>query len=86
MEHIRKYNACGKYLSAHQCLGEQEAKEGQYRSTAIRQQINLQTAPPLVAMFLTNQHGLKESDRGSPKDISSKLFENWPDTFVGEDF
>ena len=48
----------------------QKAQEGQYCSTAIRQKLNLQTAPP---------------PDGHPRNISTKLFENQPDTFGGED-
>ena len=32
-----------------------------------------------------NQHGLKESDRGSPKEHFYKKIENWPNTFGVED-
>ena len=44
---------------------QQEAQEGQYRSTAIKKKLNLQTVPPIWwPCFSTNQFGLKESDRG----------------------
>ena len=33
-----------------------------------------------------NQHGLKESDRGSPKEHFYNKIGNWPNTFGGEDF
>ena len=36
--------------------------------------------------FSTNQHFLKESNKGSTKEHFYKLFENRPDTFGEEDF
>ena len=123
-------------------MTKQEAQEGQYRSTGIRQTFNLQTALPpgshvfqpinmairnLIEgqpmnistkwfknrldtfgkeyflsfhyghlrqnspalsrpCFLTNHHGLKESDRGHQRNISTKLFSRFSNYFVEEDF
>ena len=45
----------------HTVYHKQEAQEGQYRSTAIKQKSNLQTALPPGGHVFTNHHGLKES-------------------------
>ena len=41
-------------------IKKQEAQEGQYRSTAIRQNKISKQPCPLVAIFFNNHHGLKE--------------------------
>ena len=65
----------------------QEAQEGLYRSTASRQKLNLQTAPPPGGhVFLTNHHGLKESRRVSPNKHFCKIIENRPNSLGEEDF
>ena len=43
--------------------------------------IRQKSPAPWRPCFSTNQHFLKESNKGSPKEHFSKLFENRPDTF-----
>ena len=42
--------------------------------------------PTTIAFLFTNQHGLRLIVDGHPRNISTKLFRNWPDTFVEEDY
>ena len=54
---------------------------------AIRQKLNLQTAPPPDGqVFWPINMAWRNLIEGHPRNISTKLFENRPDTFGGEDF
>ena len=66
----------------------QEAQESQYRSMAIRQKLNLKTDQQvLMAMvFLPINMTQRNLIEGHPRNISTKLFENWSNTLAGEDF